>query len=281
MNDGLRTPPGLRGVDAGNVDKSRPVASRVADVKEIVFAIGHSPAVHLKAHGLGGDASWICLVTAGGGHIFVFWIKSKFDSKKTTTESALASQFRRVSVTPNAKRERSSSKRNAERTRYCLISARHRAERPGGSGSFLPTYSTLLSYKKMPIHTTNPRTLPKKREAETCDPNAENHDETEKRRPLRRDDLFEAWLHCGIRENAERPHSAARDRRAFYQDRFYPESAASLCSTFSSQPPFIHSASNRPLSEVASSDKKSNSPTTGCLLFALMNRTQPFNSWRG
>jgi hypothetical protein len=46
-------------------------------------AIGHSPAMYLKAHGLGGQTSRICLVTAGINCIFVFGIKSQFDSKKS------------------------------------------------------------------------------------------------------------------------------------------------------------------------------------------------------
>jgi hypothetical protein len=57
-------------------------AKTVADVEVIVLAIGHSPAVHLKAHGLRGHASRICLVTAGIKRIFVFWIEKQLDSKK-------------------------------------------------------------------------------------------------------------------------------------------------------------------------------------------------------
>jgi hypothetical protein len=57
-------------------------AKTVADVEVIVLAIGHSPAVHLKAHGLGGHASRIFLGTAGIKRIFVFWIQKQLDSKK-------------------------------------------------------------------------------------------------------------------------------------------------------------------------------------------------------
>jgi hypothetical protein len=39
--------------------------------------------MYLKAHGLGGQTSRICLVTAGINCIFVFGIKSQFDSKKS------------------------------------------------------------------------------------------------------------------------------------------------------------------------------------------------------
>ncbi len=58
-------------------------AKTMADVEEIVLAIGHSPAVYLKAHGLGGHASRICLVTAGIKRIFVFGINRQFDSKES------------------------------------------------------------------------------------------------------------------------------------------------------------------------------------------------------
>jgi hypothetical protein len=58
-------------------------AKTVTDVEEIVLAIGHSPAVYLKAHGLGGHTSRICLITAGINCIFVFGIKSQFDSKES------------------------------------------------------------------------------------------------------------------------------------------------------------------------------------------------------
>ena len=57
-------------------------AKTVADVEEIVLAISHSPAMYLKAHGLGGHTSRICLVTAGVKHIFVFWIERQLYSKK-------------------------------------------------------------------------------------------------------------------------------------------------------------------------------------------------------
>ena len=57
-------------------------AKTVADVEEIVLAISHSPAMYLKAHGLGGHTSRICLVTAGIKHIFVFWIERQLYSKK-------------------------------------------------------------------------------------------------------------------------------------------------------------------------------------------------------
>ena len=69
----------------------------VADGKERVLAIGHSPAVYLKAHGFGSHASRVRLVTAGINRIFGLWIKSQFDSKKATTESAPASQSLRSS----------------------------------------------------------------------------------------------------------------------------------------------------------------------------------------
>jgi hypothetical protein len=57
-------------------------AKTVANVEEIVLAISHSPAMYLKAHGLGGHTSRICLVTAGIKRIFVFWIEKQLDSKK-------------------------------------------------------------------------------------------------------------------------------------------------------------------------------------------------------
>jgi hypothetical protein len=38
--------------------------------------------MYLKAHGLGGHTSRICLVTAGVKHIFVFWIERQLYSKK-------------------------------------------------------------------------------------------------------------------------------------------------------------------------------------------------------
>jgi hypothetical protein len=57
-------------------------AKTVANVEEIVLAISHSPAMYLKAHGLGGHTSRICLVTAGVKHIFVFWIERQLYSKK-------------------------------------------------------------------------------------------------------------------------------------------------------------------------------------------------------
>jgi hypothetical protein len=44
-------------------------AKTVANVEEIVLAISHSPAMYLKAHGLGGHTSRICLVTAGVKHV--------------------------------------------------------------------------------------------------------------------------------------------------------------------------------------------------------------------
>lgn len=57
-------------------------AKTVANVEEIVLAISHSPAMYLKAHGLGGHTSRICLVTAGVKRIFVFWIERQLYSKK-------------------------------------------------------------------------------------------------------------------------------------------------------------------------------------------------------
>ena len=55
------------------------------------------------------------------------------------------------------------------------------------------------------LNTTEPRTLTKKREDKSYDPNAGNRDETEKGRPICQQDLFKARFHDAIRENAERP----------------------------------------------------------------------------
>lgn len=58
-------------------------AETVADVKEMILAIGHSPAVYLEACGFGSHTSRVRLVAAGIKHFFVFWIESQFDSKKS------------------------------------------------------------------------------------------------------------------------------------------------------------------------------------------------------
>ena len=54
------------------------------------------------------------------------------------------------------------------------------------------------------LNTTEPRTLTKKREDKSYDPNAGKRDETEKGRPICQQDLFKARFHDAIRENAER-----------------------------------------------------------------------------
>ena len=57
-------------------------AKTAAYVEEIVLAIGHSPAVYLKARGFGSHTTRVRLVTAGIKLIFVFWIERQLDSKK-------------------------------------------------------------------------------------------------------------------------------------------------------------------------------------------------------
>lgn len=54
-------------------------AKRLADVKENVLSIGHSPAVHLKAHGFGSLTTWICDLIIN----LIFCIKRQFDTKKS------------------------------------------------------------------------------------------------------------------------------------------------------------------------------------------------------